>query len=132
MGTFIRCTVRDSSGKRHCLIFPEGKGLANGWALLAEKLRSLGVEYKKKVEVRKKPEKEAKKQAKGNSTSAASYAETVILGLNGIAEEVRISLGKEEVGDKLRRLDCCLIGLRDRGSSSMPDLKSLKRRVWAS
>ena len=80
--------------KRHCLIFLESKGLANGWALFVEKLRSLGVEYKKKVEVRKKPEKEAKKQAKGNSTSATSYVETVILGLNGTAEEVRISLGK--------------------------------------
>ena len=124
--------MRDSSTKRHCLIFPEGKGLANGWAILAEKLRSLSVDYKKKVEVRKKPEKEAKKQAKRNSTFATSYVETVILGLNGPAKEVRISLGKEEVRDKLRHLDCCLVGWRDKGSSPMPDLKSLKRHVWAS
>ena len=46
-------TVRDSSVKRHCLIFPEGKGLA----LLTKKLRSLGVDYKKKVEVRKRSDK---------------------------------------------------------------------------
>ena len=76
-GTFIRCTVRDSSVKRHCLIFPEGKGLENGWALLAKKLRSLGVDYKKKLEVRKRSEKEVKKVVKGNSTSATSYAEKV-------------------------------------------------------
>ena len=131
-GTFIRCTVRDSSAKRHCLIFPEGKGLANGWALLAKKLRSLGVDYKKKVEVRKRSEKEVKKVVKGNSTSAASYVEKVILGLNGTIEKVRISLGKEEIRDKLRRLDCCLVGWRDKGSSPIPDLKSLKRHVWTS
>ena len=80
-GTFIRCTVKNSSVKWHCLIFLEGKGMANGWALLAKKLRSLSVDYKKKVEVRKRHKKEVKKQAKGNSTFATSYAETVILGL---------------------------------------------------
>ena len=108
--TFIRYTARDSSAKRHSLIFPKGKGMKKGWALLAKKLRSLGVDYKKKVEVRKRLEKEAKKQTKGNSTFAASYAETVILGLNEPAEEVSISLGKEEVRDKLRWLDRCLVG----------------------
>ena len=84
--------------------------MANGWALLTKKLRSLGVDYKKKVEVRKGSDKEAKKIVKGNSTSAGSYSEKVILGLNGTAEEVRISPGKEEIRDKLRRLDCCLVG----------------------
>ena len=60
--------------------------------------------------MRKRFEKETKRIVKGNSTSAVSYAEKVTLGLKGIAEEVRISLGKEEVSDKLRRLDCCLVG----------------------
>ena len=39
--------------------------MANGWALLVAKLRSLGVDYKKKVEV-KKSDVKAKNQAKGN------------------------------------------------------------------
>ena len=33
----------DSEAKRHCLVFPEGKGFLGGWALLAEKLRSIGI-----------------------------------------------------------------------------------------
>ena len=122
--------MRDVSAKRHCLIFPEVKGFANGWVLLAEKLRSLSVDYKKKEEVRKSSEKVTKRTVKGNSTSVVSYAE--ILRLNGTADEVRISLGKEEVRDKLRSLDYCLVGWRDRGRSPMPNLKSLKRRLWAS
>ena len=67
---------------------------------------------------------------KGNSTYVISYAE--ILGLNRTVEEMRTSLGKEEVRDKLRSLDCCLVGWRDRGRSPMADLKSLKRLLWAS
>ena len=29
-----------SEAKKYCLVFPEGKGILGGWALLAEKLRS--------------------------------------------------------------------------------------------
>ena len=35
VGCFILCSVIDADGKRHCLFFPEGKGLLNGWSLLA-------------------------------------------------------------------------------------------------
>ena len=41
-------------------------------------------------------------------------------------------MGKEEIRDKLRCLDCCLVGWREKGSSPIPDLKSLKRHVWTS
>ena len=40
---FLLCSVVDSEAKKHCLVFPEGKGILGGWALLAEKLRSLGL-----------------------------------------------------------------------------------------
>ena len=33
----------DSEAKKYCLVFSEGKGILGGWALLVEKLRSLGV-----------------------------------------------------------------------------------------
>ena len=42
-GRFLLCSVVDSNAKRHCLVFPEGKGFLGGWALLAKKLRSLGI-----------------------------------------------------------------------------------------
>ena len=40
---FLLCSVVDSEVKKYCLVFPEGKGILGGWALLAEKLCSLGV-----------------------------------------------------------------------------------------
>ncbi|RVW35891.1 hypothetical protein CK203_084605 [Vitis vinifera] len=42
-GKFILCSVVDSEAKKYCLVFPEGKGILGGWAMLAEKLRSLAV-----------------------------------------------------------------------------------------
>ena len=42
-GSFIRCSVRDLVGKSCNLMFLEGKGVAGGWRILAEKLRQLGV-----------------------------------------------------------------------------------------
>ena len=36
--------VSDVDEKRHKLFFPEGKGLINGWNLLIEKLRALGLQ----------------------------------------------------------------------------------------
>ena len=42
-GRFLLCYVVDSEAKKYCLVFPEGKGILGGWALLTEKLRSLRV-----------------------------------------------------------------------------------------
>ena len=41
-GRFLLCSVIDGEGKRHRLVFPEGRGLLNGWTMLAEKIRGLG------------------------------------------------------------------------------------------
>ena len=41
-GRFILCSVSDADGKKHCLVFPEGRGFLNGWTMLAEKIRGLG------------------------------------------------------------------------------------------
>ena len=42
-GRFLLCSFVDLETKRFCLVFLEGKGLLGGWAILAEKLRALGV-----------------------------------------------------------------------------------------
>ncbi|RVW52772.1 hypothetical protein CK203_076653 [Vitis vinifera] len=42
-GRFLLSFVVDSETKRHCLMFPKGKGILGGWVFLAEKLRSLRV-----------------------------------------------------------------------------------------
>ena len=41
--TYLLCSVRDTSGKRFSIVVPEGRGLTNGWLLLAKKLRHLGI-----------------------------------------------------------------------------------------
>ena len=42
-GNFLYCSVRDAGWKRFGICIPEGKGLAKGWKIMAEKLHSLGV-----------------------------------------------------------------------------------------
>ena len=40
---YVLCFVVDVEAKRFCLVFPEGKGVIGEWAILAEKLRALGI-----------------------------------------------------------------------------------------
>ena len=42
-GSFLLCFVVDSEVKRFCIVFPEGRVIHGGWALLSEKLHSSGV-----------------------------------------------------------------------------------------
>ena len=41
-GRFLLCSVTDGEGKKYWLVFPEGRGLINGWRMLAGKIRGLG------------------------------------------------------------------------------------------
>ena len=45
---------------------------------------------------------------------------------------VRVRVGEEETAKRLRKLSCCLVGWWGGGTSSMPDLKTIKRRAWSS
>ena len=40
---FLLCSAIDAEGEKHMLFFSEGRGFLNGWALLAEKIRGLGL-----------------------------------------------------------------------------------------
>ena len=42
-GRFLLCSVFEGEGKRHSLVFPEGRGFLNGWTMLVEKIRGLGL-----------------------------------------------------------------------------------------
>ena len=44
-GKFIQCLVKSPKAKRLALIFPEGRGVVEGWSILAKKLRDLGALY---------------------------------------------------------------------------------------
>ena len=78
------CSTIDVEGKRHMLFFPEGRGLFKGWALLAEKIRGLGIKPHQEakavrstgVEPRKGVEKESINLGKNKvSPWGLSYAE---------------------------------------------------------
>ena len=48
-GIYLLCLAKDVEGKKHRLFFPEGRGFLNGWALLVEKLRGLGLKLQEKI-----------------------------------------------------------------------------------
>ena len=59
MGKFFLCSIIDGEGKRHRIFMPKWRGLIKGWALLAEKLRELGIRGKIYVCLRGNEIKEA-------------------------------------------------------------------------
>ena len=61
-GRFILCSVADLDGRWHCLSFPEGKGLIDGWSMLEEALLAMGT-----VENRGDKSKSAKPIALGKA-----------------------------------------------------------------
>ena len=68
---------------------------------------------------------------KKSSPEIKSFAEAVV----GTKHEapsgiVRVSVGEDEVTERLRRLSYCLVGWWGGGTLHMPDLKTIKRRAW--
>ena len=70
-GIFLLCVVRDEEGKKHSLIFPEGKDKKKGWDNLANKLEELGISDKQ--------EEKSTFQAVNIQTDRRSFADTVKL-----------------------------------------------------
>ena len=68
-GSFIRCSVRDLVGKSYNLMFPEGKGVARGWRILAEKLRQLGVRSSEETQREEKFEKPLREDKQRKSST---------------------------------------------------------------
>ena len=50
-GRYVLCSVVDVETKGFCFVFRQGKGLLEGWAILAEKLRALGVVTQEEVKI---------------------------------------------------------------------------------
>ena len=48
-GRFLLCSAKDVEGKKHWLVFPEGRGFVNGWALLTEKLRGMSLKQQEEI-----------------------------------------------------------------------------------
>ena len=128
-GDFLLCSVRDLGRKSFSICIPEGKGLVRGWKIMAEKLRSLGVGTKR-LERQKINDWEERK-APVIMDNPKSFARVVAGTEFGVTEEmVRVRVGKNETVERLGQLESCLVGWWGGGTSPIPDLKSLKNRVW--
>ena len=69
-GRFLLCSAKDVEGKKHWLVFPEGRGFVNGWALLAEKLRGMSLKKQEEIPlttIRAVPTKEEEKERNGST-----------------------------------------------------------------
>ena len=96
---------------------------------MAEKLRSLGVGTKR-LERQKTNDCEERK-APVIMDNPKSFARVVAGTEFGLTEEmVRVRVGKNETAERLGQLESCLVGWWGGGTSPIPDLKSLKNRVW--
>ena len=66
-GRFLLLSATDVEGKKHRLFFPEGRSFLNGWALLAEKIRGLGLKpLQEKKPMRNTTAESTKEEGKEN------------------------------------------------------------------
>ena len=108
---FICCSVRDLGEKSYNLTFLEGKNLAGGWKILAEKLRKLGVrsgeeaQWEEKHEKPQREEKQRKTSTKSLprllKTTLSSFVEILKTEKISMGGGVYVELGEEEVRERL-------------------------------
>ncbi|WKA00491.1 hypothetical protein VitviT2T_018838 [Vitis vinifera] len=136
-GGFLLCLVVDLDAKRHCLVFPEGKAFLEGWALMAKKLRSLGISTcdeprevfeSSKTESRDGDSKEKKEKSYVDAVNTRGVSRVRRLG-----EAAWLQLGEEDVSRGRELLDRCLVGRRGETLVSIPhlcDLESWGKSHW--
>ena len=117
--------VRDGEGKKHSIFFPEGKGLVNGWSILAEKLKEVGV----------KMPQEKEEKLLSNFARRGGCSETV-RPFNEVAKyqgrrdnTIWVDIGESHLRSSMGTLKNCLVG---RWEESLDDLPSVKEvESWA-
>ena len=91
----------DSDAKRHCLLFPEGKGFLGGWALLAEKLRSLGISTRDEPKEVFASSKTESRDGDSKGKKENSYIDAVktrgVSRVRRLREAAWLQLGEEDV-----------------------------------
>ena len=140
-GRFFLCFVTDGEGKKHWLVFPEGRGLIKGWCLLAEKIRGLG--FKPRVEniprrtvtlVQSKREEECTSFRKNIVTCEGESAirDVKVADRSGIST-VWVDIGDCIHGKELGSLQSCLIGrweMQPESYLGTEELESWFRDAW--
>ena len=123
-GCFLLCEVRDEEGKKHSLIFPEGKDKKKGWENLAYKLNELGMGVKK--------EDKSTFQTTNIQKDRRSFADTVksqSCRVNTIWVDAGVSGSSSSWG----KLENSLVGSWKKAPDFIPmtrELESWGRAVW--
>ena len=141
-GRFILCSVNDAEGKKHRLVFPEGRGFLNGWTMLVEKIR--GMDFKALQE--NKPMRNVKEElSKGEvkkwtspSKNKVTWGEQHKLKIEEVAgssvdSAVWMDVGDCVFGKALGPLQFCLIGKWKTKPNPYPAAKVMEiwfREAW--
>ena len=117
-GRFLLCSVTDGEGKKHWLVFPEGRGVINGWCILAEKIRGLGFKTRQEnshrrtatVDQLKMGEKSTSTRKNLGLCVGKSALKDVAEGGKSGINAVWVEVGDCIHGKALGSLEFCLIG----------------------
>ena len=134
-GRFLLCSAIDVEGKKHRLVFSEGRGFLNGWALLAEKIKGLGF----------KPPQENKPMmiaivelTKGEGKVSTSLSKNKVIfgghsalkagdeGGSSVENAVWVDVGDCVSGKALGSLQYCLIGKWKTKPEPVPTTKEME------
>ena len=140
-GRFLLCSANDVEGKRHRLFFPEGRGSLNGWALLAEKLKGLGLKLQEEIPmslIKAVPTKEEGKERNDPSKVKAPCGghpvdKERVEGNCRVDNAVWVDAGDCGSGKALGLLQWCLIGKWKTKAEPIPTEKMVEtwvREAW--
>ena len=116
--------------KRFCLVLLEGKGILEGWVILADKLHSLGVVTL--AEMRIRPDFVVSRIEKSCNVPSEKaklfFVDAAKAKAKGVGEAIWFLLGGREVLSREEQLVCCLVG--EWGEASDPILELFSQRRW--
>ena len=122
---FLWCSVVDVEAKKYYLVFPKEKGILEGWALLAEKLCSLGVlicnEPRGVFDFFRTESRVGASKGKMKN----SYVDAVKSRARRLGEVVWLQLGEKNGLSGRELLDRCLVRKWRESLVSAPDLSAL-------
>ena len=123
-GCFLLCEVRDEEGKKHSLIFPEGKDKKKGWENLVYKLNELGINDKK--------EEKSIFQAANIKKDRRSFANVVKFQRSNV-NTIWVDAGASDLSSTWGKLNNSLVGSWKQVPDFIPstrELESWARAVW--
>ena len=128
-GRFLHYMVRDGEGKKRSIFFPVGKGLVNGWSILARKLEEVGVKMLQEKEEKLLSNFE---RSRGCSETVRSFAEVVKYQRRG-DNTIWVDKGESHLRSSLGTLKNCLVGSWKERPDAFPSVKEVEswaKAVW--